>query len=111
MALKVRPLTAQEADAVKRFASSRTAPHRVVQRARNRVRRRAAPVRRDGLIRDAFRITQNEDVSHIPLHQQSLAWGTSRRSRLFPGPFLVHADLHNHTQLSDGDGDPALLFP
>jgi transposase len=33
MALKVRPLTAQEADAVKRFASSRTAPHRVVQRA------------------------------------------------------------------------------
>jgi transposase len=33
MALKVRPLTAQEADAVKSFASSRTAPHRVVQRA------------------------------------------------------------------------------
>jgi transposase len=33
MALKVRPLTAQEADALKRFASSRTAPHRVVQRA------------------------------------------------------------------------------
>jgi hypothetical protein len=32
MALKVRPLTAQEADALKRFASSRTAPHRVVQR-------------------------------------------------------------------------------
>jgi len=39
------------------------------------------------------------------------AWGTSRRSRLFPGPFLVHADLHNHTQLSDGAGDPAMLFP
>jgi transposase len=33
MALKVRPLTAQEAEALKRFASSRTAPHRVVQRA------------------------------------------------------------------------------
>jgi transposase len=33
MALKVRPLTAHEADAVKGFASSRTAPHRVVQRA------------------------------------------------------------------------------
>jgi transposase len=31
MALKVRPLTAEEADALKRFASSRTAPHRVVQ--------------------------------------------------------------------------------
>jgi hypothetical protein len=39
------------------------------------------------------------------------AWGTSRRSRLFPGPFLVHADLHNHTRLSDGAGDPADTFP
>jgi Protein of unknown function (DUF3604) len=39
------------------------------------------------------------------------AWGTSRRSRLFPGPFLVHADLHNHTRLSDGRGDPAAAFP
>jgi Homeodomain-like domain-containing protein len=33
MALQVRPLTAQEADAGQRFARSRTAPHRVVQRA------------------------------------------------------------------------------
>jgi transposase len=33
MGLKVRPLTAEEAEALKRFASSRTAPHRVVQRA------------------------------------------------------------------------------
>ena len=39
------------------------------------------------------------------------AWGTSRRSRLFPGPWLVHADLHNHTLLSDGAGDPADAFP
>jgi hypothetical protein len=38
------------------------------------------------------------------------AWGTSRRSRLFPGPWLVHADLHNHTWLSDGAGDPGLAF-
>jgi hypothetical protein len=38
------------------------------------------------------------------------AWGTSRRSRLFPGPRLVHADLHNHTQLSDGKGDPEKAF-
>jgi transposase len=35
MALKVRPVTAQEADAVKSFASSRMAPHRVVQRAQS----------------------------------------------------------------------------
>jgi transposase len=33
MALKVRPLTTAEADALKRVASSRTAPHRGVQRA------------------------------------------------------------------------------
>ncbi|MGH3101524.1 MAG: CehA/McbA family metallohydrolase, partial [Thermoleophilia bacterium] len=39
------------------------------------------------------------------------AWGTSRASRLFPGWWLAHADLHNHTQLSDGAGDPRLAFP
>jgi putative transposase len=33
MALKVRTLTAEEANALKRLAGSRTAPHRVVQRA------------------------------------------------------------------------------
>jgi hypothetical protein len=38
------------------------------------------------------------------------AWGTSRQSRLFPGPWLVHADLHNHTWLSDGAGDPGRAF-
>jgi hypothetical protein len=38
------------------------------------------------------------------------AWGTSRQSRLFPGRPLVHADLHNHTRLSDGQGDPARAF-
>jgi hypothetical protein len=38
------------------------------------------------------------------------AWGTSRVSRLFPGWWLAHADLHNHTWLSDGAGDPRLAF-
>jgi hypothetical protein len=38
------------------------------------------------------------------------AWGTSRVSRLFPGSWLAHADLHNHTWLSDGAGDPRLAF-
>jgi hypothetical protein len=37
-------------------------------------------------------------------------WGTSRASRLFPGRWLAHADLHNHTWLSDGAGDPRLAF-
>ena len=38
------------------------------------------------------------------------AWGTSRASRLFPDRWLAHADLHNHTWLSDGAGDPRLAF-
>lgn len=37
-------------------------------------------------------------------------FATSRQSRLFPGTALVHADLHNHTLYSDGDGDPAAAF-
>lgn len=36
--------------------------------------------------------------------------GASRTSRITRGTHLVHADLHNHTLLSDGDGDPALAF-
>jgi peptide/nickel transport system substrate-binding protein len=43
-------------------------------------------VKRDGLIRDAFRITVNEDVAYIPLHQQALAWGTSRRVEMAQRP-------------------------
>jgi len=39
-----------------------------------------------------------------------LATGASRQSRISGGTTLVHADLHNHTLLSDGDGDPALAF-
>ena len=39
-----------------------------------------------------------------------LATGASRQSRITGGTTLVHADLHNHTLLSDGDGDPALAF-
>lgn len=38
------------------------------------------------------------------------AYGTSRESRLDPSRLLVHADLHNHTLMSDGDGDPAEAF-
>ena len=38
------------------------------------------------------------------------AYGTSRHSPLLPGYALVHADLHNHTRLSDGRGDPRKAF-
>lgn len=37
-------------------------------------------------------------------------YGTSRSSRLFPGTFLAHADLHNHSLYSDGDGDAKTAF-
>ncbi|MDR7274045.1 CehA/McbA family metallohydrolase [Catenuloplanes atrovinosus] len=36
--------------------------------------------------------------------------GAGRASMITQGTTLVHADLHNHTLLSDGDGDPALAF-
>lgn len=35
--------------------------------------------------------------------------GAQRRSALFPGVRLVHADLHNHSHLSDGAGDPSVF--
>jgi TAT (twin-arginine translocation) pathway-exported protein len=38
------------------------------------------------------------------------ATGASRTSRLFPGTTLVHADLHNHSLFSDGDGDAVNAF-
>ncbi|MGI8682982.1 MAG: CehA/McbA family metallohydrolase [Mycobacteriales bacterium] len=38
------------------------------------------------------------------------AYGTARSSPLLPGLTLVHADLHNHSRLSDGAGDPADAF-
>jgi len=39
-----------------------------------------------------------------------LTEGVSRVSKLAPGLRVVNADLHNHTLLSDGDGDPAAAF-
>jgi hypothetical protein len=40
----------------------------------------------------------------------TVSTGAGRLSRLTRGTTLVHADLHNHTLLSDGDGDPAAAF-
>ncbi|MGH3871224.1 MAG: CehA/McbA family metallohydrolase [Pseudonocardiaceae bacterium] len=37
--------------------------------------------------------------------------GAARCSRISRGTVLVHADLHNHTVLSDGAGDPEAAFP
>lgn len=45
------------------------------------------------------------------LRTQGPESGAARSSRISRGTMLVHADLHNHTLLSDGDGDPAVAFP
>jgi hypothetical protein len=36
--------------------------------------------------------------------------GAARASQISQGTLLVHADMHNHTLLSDGDGEPSLAF-
>ncbi|WP_460542525.1 CehA/McbA family metallohydrolase [Glycomyces halotolerans] len=36
--------------------------------------------------------------------------GAARSSRISQGTRLVHADMHNHTVMSDGDGDPELAY-
>jgi hypothetical protein len=40
----------------------------------------------------------------------TLRAGARRSSRLTRGTTLVHADLHNHSLMSDGDGNPDLAF-
>jgi peptide/nickel transport system substrate-binding protein len=38
-------------------------------------------IKRDEMIAEAFRI-EHEDISHVPLHQQWLIWGISKRMRV-----------------------------
>jgi peptide/nickel transport system substrate-binding protein len=41
--------------------------------------------KRDGMIAEAFRIV-HDDVSHIPLHQQALVWGVSKKVKVVQRP-------------------------
>ena len=41
--------------------------------------------KRNAMIREAFQIHQ-DDVGHIPLHQQALAWGVSKKVDLVQRP-------------------------
>lgn len=50
--------------------------------------------------------TRTARSSDIPVKRT----GAARASRLTQGTTLVHADMHNHTAMSDGDGDPELAF-
>ncbi|GAA0513070.1 hypothetical protein Ade02nite_89030 [Paractinoplanes deccanensis] len=44
------------------------------------------------------------------LHAERRSRGAARRSRISHRTRLVHADLHNHTLMSDGFGDPEAAF-
>ena len=44
----------------------------------HRIQSETDKARRNALIREAYRIHQ-DDIGHIPLHQQALAWGVSRK--------------------------------
>lgn len=55
-------------------------------------------------------ITSRGHVLDLPLGRLQPGPGAERQSRLMPGTRLVHADLHNHTLMSDGAGDPAGAF-
>jgi hypothetical protein len=50
--------------------------------------------------------TRTAVASNVPTRRT----GAARASRVTQATQLVHADLHNHTLYSDGDGDPALAF-
>lgn len=43
------------------------------------------PAKRNDMIREAFKIHQ-DDYGHIPLHQQALAWGFSKKTTLVQLP-------------------------
>ncbi|WP_020520156.1 CehA/McbA family metallohydrolase [Catelliglobosispora koreensis] len=49
-------------------------------------------------------------VASGPMGANLPAYGASRTSALTQGTTLVHADMHNHTVMSDGDGSPENAF-
>ncbi len=49
-------------------------------------------------------------LAGTPGHARAAPAGARRRSRVTHGTTLAYADLHNHTLLSDGMGEPELAF-
>ena len=66
-------------------------------------------LRSAGLASGALLVARPVGALAMPLGS-STGPAASRSSRLFPGTALAHADMHNHTLLSDGSGDPAAAF-
>ena len=52
--------------------------------------------RRDEIIKQAWQIALVDDVSYIPLHQQALAWGVSKKVHVIQRPdnFYEFAWVH-----------------
>jgi len=44
----------------------------------NRIQSETDKAKRDGMIKEAFKL-HAEDIGHLPLHQQALAWGVSKK--------------------------------
>lgn len=66
---------------------------------------RRRDVLKGGLAAGALLVVDSHPVLSASL-TTARGGGAERRSALFPGVRLVHADLHNHSHLSDGTGDP-----
>jgi hypothetical protein len=64
---------------------------------------------RTGAAASALLLVRPRGALAAPLGPRD-AYGTTRASRLFPGTWVVHTDLHNHTLFSDGAGDAAEAF-
>ena len=58
--------------------------------------------KRNEMIREAFKIHQ-DDVGHIPLHQQALAWATSKKVELVQLPEQLHVLQVDHVEVQVGD--------
>ena len=55
--------------------------------------------KRNDMIREAFKIHQ-DDVGHIPLHQQALAWATSKKRRADAAAEQLHVLQVDHVEVA-----------
>ena len=63
--------------------------------------------KRNDMIREAFKIHQ-DDVGHIPLHQQALAWATSKKVEPGPAAEQLHVLQVDHAEVEVGDAARSL---
>lgn len=70
---------------------------------------RRSLLRASALATGALVLTRPLGILGQPLENDDVH-GTSRVSRLFPGQRLAHADMHNHTLFSDGDGEASAAY-